>query len=225
MCWAPGERIQRDFGLPNLIRFPIVPDLSAAGDGATRASLRLPATAPLTAPGPSLAPTAAAMWVAAGTDAHPGSAMLTAPTGRRVPGDVSCAGGQPLVVSQPASSTAAAFMELGAAVVREVAKMGAPAGIMEAAGPRRRRVAYDPDQVRVHSWIGARRGWLPCGSRVRRPSCGAMWVVAGRFLRGAVSACTLHAGFLARQCSSHGALCAPKSTGDMCMSLQGLTLP
>eukprot|EP00198_Chlamydomonas_reinhardtii_P000865 XP_001690200.1 predicted protein [Chlamydomonas reinhardtii] len=27
-----GERIQRDFGLPNLIRFPIVPDLSAAGD-------------------------------------------------------------------------------------------------------------------------------------------------------------------------------------------------
>lgn len=29
----PGERIQRDFGLPNLVRFPIVPDLSAAGDG------------------------------------------------------------------------------------------------------------------------------------------------------------------------------------------------
>jgi len=29
-----GERIQRDFGLPNLIKFPIVADLSAAGDGA-----------------------------------------------------------------------------------------------------------------------------------------------------------------------------------------------
>lgn len=29
-----GDRIQRDFGLPHLIRFPIVPDLSAAGDGA-----------------------------------------------------------------------------------------------------------------------------------------------------------------------------------------------
>jgi hypothetical protein len=28
-----GERIQQDFGLPNLIKFPIVPDLSAAGDG------------------------------------------------------------------------------------------------------------------------------------------------------------------------------------------------
>lgn len=28
-----GERIQRDFGLPNLVRFPILPDLSAAGDG------------------------------------------------------------------------------------------------------------------------------------------------------------------------------------------------
>ncbi|GFH10841.1 uncharacterized protein HaLaN_06233 [Haematococcus lacustris] len=59
-----GDRIQRDFGLPNLVRFPIVPDLSAAGDG-----------------------------------------------------------GRPLVVSQPTCPTAAAFMELGAAVVREVAKM------------------------------------------------------------------------------------------------------
>lgn len=28
-----GDRIVRDFGLPNLIRFPIVADLSAAGDG------------------------------------------------------------------------------------------------------------------------------------------------------------------------------------------------
>ena len=28
-----GDRIQRDFGLPNLVRFPIIADLSAAGDG------------------------------------------------------------------------------------------------------------------------------------------------------------------------------------------------
>ena len=28
-----GDRIVRDFGLPHLIRFPIVADLSAAGDG------------------------------------------------------------------------------------------------------------------------------------------------------------------------------------------------
>ena len=28
-----GEQIQKDFGLPNLIQFPIVPNLSAAGDG------------------------------------------------------------------------------------------------------------------------------------------------------------------------------------------------
>ena len=28
-----GDRIQRDFGLPNLVRFPIVADISAAGDG------------------------------------------------------------------------------------------------------------------------------------------------------------------------------------------------
>ena len=29
-----GARIVRDFGLPNLVQFPIVPELSAAGDGA-----------------------------------------------------------------------------------------------------------------------------------------------------------------------------------------------
>ena len=34
-----GERIQRDFGLPNLIKFPIVADLSAAGDGEPLSSL------------------------------------------------------------------------------------------------------------------------------------------------------------------------------------------
>ncbi|EFJ40792.1 hypothetical protein VOLCADRAFT_107985 [Volvox carteri f. nagariensis] len=74
-----GERIQRDFGLPNLVRFPIVPDLSAAGDG-----------------------------------------------------------GQPLVVADPTSATAAAFMDLGAAVVREVAKM--------AGRPARQAVYYDPQK-------------------------------------------------------------------------------
>ena len=31
-----GARIVRDFGLPNLVQFPIVPELSAAGDGAPR---------------------------------------------------------------------------------------------------------------------------------------------------------------------------------------------
>ncbi|KAG2448417.1 hypothetical protein HYH02_006309 [Chlamydomonas schloesseri] len=76
-----GERIQRDFGLPNLIRFPIVPDLSAAGDG-----------------------------------------------------------GRPLVVAEPASPTAATFMDLGAAVVREVAKMGA------AGRAPRQTAAYDQEQ-------------------------------------------------------------------------------
>ena len=30
-----GDRIVQDFGLPNLIRFPIVADLSLAGDGKT----------------------------------------------------------------------------------------------------------------------------------------------------------------------------------------------
>jgi MinD-like ATPase involved in chromosome partitioning or flagellar assembly len=61
-----GDRIAREFGLPNLVRFPIVPDLSTAGDG-----------------------------------------------------------GRPLVVEQPTSPTAQAFLELGAAVVREVAKLRA----------------------------------------------------------------------------------------------------
>lgn len=59
-----GERIQRDFGLPNLVRFPIIPDLSAAGDS-----------------------------------------------------------GVPVVVSDPAGPTAQSFLELGAAVVREVSKL------------------------------------------------------------------------------------------------------
>ncbi|KAK9835351.1 hypothetical protein WJX81_004228 [Elliptochloris bilobata] len=59
-----GARIVRDFGLPNLVQFPIVPELSAAGDG-----------------------------------------------------------GRPLVVAAPTSATAQAFMELGALVVREIAKL------------------------------------------------------------------------------------------------------
>ncbi|KAF8072891.1 HCF101 [Scenedesmus sp. PABB004] len=59
-----GARIQADYGIEHLVRFPIVPDLSAAGDG-----------------------------------------------------------GQPLVVSDPAGPVGAAFMELGATVVREVAKL------------------------------------------------------------------------------------------------------
>ncbi|KAI7842036.1 hypothetical protein COHA_004236 [Chlorella ohadii] len=59
-----GERIQKEFGLPNLVRFPIVPDLSAAGDT-----------------------------------------------------------GKPVVVEDPTGPTAQAFLELGAAVVREVAKL------------------------------------------------------------------------------------------------------
>lgn len=35
-----GDRIVRDFGLPNLIRFPIIADLSAAGDGKLQHLLR-----------------------------------------------------------------------------------------------------------------------------------------------------------------------------------------
>eukprot|EP00891_Asterochloris_glomerata_P007340 jgi/Astpho2/7340/fgenesh1_pm.00114_%23_1_t len=59
-----GQRVVKDFGLPNLFQFPIEQHLSAAGDG-----------------------------------------------------------GQPLVVSDPMSSTSQAFMNLGAAVVQEVAKL------------------------------------------------------------------------------------------------------
>ncbi|EIE23293.1 P-loop containing nucleoside triphosphate hydrolase protein [Coccomyxa subellipsoidea C-169] len=59
-----GDRIKADFGIPHLVHFPILPELSAAGDG-----------------------------------------------------------GRPLVVSDPASVPAESFMELGAIVVREVAKL------------------------------------------------------------------------------------------------------
>lgn len=59
-----GKQIQDDFGVANLVQFPITEQLSAAGDG-----------------------------------------------------------GQPLVVEEPAGPVAAAFGELGAAVVREIAKL------------------------------------------------------------------------------------------------------
>ena len=62
---ASGDRIVSEFGLPNLVRFPIVPDLSAAGDS-----------------------------------------------------------GRPVVVDNPTGPTAQAFLELGAAVVREVGAGG-----------------------------------------------------------------------------------------------------
>lgn len=61
-----GERIQAEFGLPNLTRMPIVPDLSAAGDS-----------------------------------------------------------GRPLVVEDPTCAASQAYMQLGAAVVTEVAKLQA----------------------------------------------------------------------------------------------------
>mmetsp|Transcript_47156 Transcript_47156/g.119357 ORF Transcript_47156/g.119357 Transcript_47156/m.119357 type:complete len:560 (+) Transcript_47156:178-1857(+) len=59
-----GERIQRDYGMENLIKFPIVAELSAAGDG-----------------------------------------------------------GKPLVVSDPTGEVSKVYGELGATVVREVAKL------------------------------------------------------------------------------------------------------
>lgn len=59
-----GAQIQEDFGVPNLVQFPITEDLSAAGDG-----------------------------------------------------------GQPLVVANPTGPVAGAYSDLGAAVVREIAKL------------------------------------------------------------------------------------------------------
>ena len=49
---------------------------------------------------------------------HPASKLLQIPMACDL-----CAGGRPLVVAQPSSPTAASFMELGAGLVREVAKM------------------------------------------------------------------------------------------------------
>lgn len=79
-----GARIQRDFGLPNLVQLPILPDVSAAGDG-----------------------------------------------------------GMPVVVTQPTSELGSRFMELGAMVVREVARMrGRPsAGVTYDADRRAVRVS------------------------------------------------------------------------------------
>eukprot|EP01024_Parvocaulis_polyphysoides_P040345 TRINITY_DN36696_c0_g2_i11.p1 TRINITY_DN36696_c0_g2~~TRINITY_DN36696_c0_g2_i11.p1 ORF type:complete len:200 (-),score=41.38 TRINITY_DN36696_c0_g2_i11:332-931(-) len=59
-----GDKVMQDFGLPHLVKFPIVPDLSACGDG-----------------------------------------------------------GMPLVMENPTCETSRVFMDLGAIVVREVAKL------------------------------------------------------------------------------------------------------
>jgi Mrp family chromosome partitioning ATPase len=91
---ASGERVQRDFGVPNLVPMPISPELSRAGDG-----------------------------------------------------------GVPLVVSDPTGAAAGRYMELGAAVVREIARAtaavgGAGGGAARAAGGG---VTFDSDRglVRV----------------------------------------------------------------------------
>lgn len=51
------------------------------------------------------------------------------------------------MVSDPTCSTSASFMELGAAVVREVAKMGSVGGSSSGSGASKApRVAYDQGQ-------------------------------------------------------------------------------
>jgi Mrp family chromosome partitioning ATPase len=88
---ASGARVQRDFGVPNLVSMPIAPELSRSGDGGT-----------------------------------------------------------PLVVSDPTGAAAGRYMELGAAVVREIARatadVGGGAGARASGG-----VAFDADRglVRV----------------------------------------------------------------------------
>ncbi len=90
------------------------------------------------------------------------------------------AGGRPLVVSDPTCGTSSAFMELGAAVVREVAKQAAGAGAAGGATASKARVVHDTAQnlvlVRCVSlcvlW-GA--GWLP-GLRHGGPEPGARQV-------------------------------------------------
>ncbi len=68
------------------------------------------------------------------------------------------AGGKPLVVADPACATSATFMDLGAAVVREVAKISGR--------PNRQAVYYDPAQV---------------GRRARRVCVGCVGVCVVRF--------------------------------------------
>lgn len=85
---ASGERVRRDFGLPNLVEMPITPDLSRAGDG-----------------------------------------------------------GVPLVVSDPTGEAAKRYMDLGAAVVREIARATAGvAGPGAGAGPGAAGIAFDADR-------------------------------------------------------------------------------
>lgn len=190
-----GERIQRDFGLPNLVRFPIVADLSAAGDGgwagtgggggaaakqgraahthmrvqagrharavgaACHAHLRklqgtttsscgtfplqhlikqqnlLPAAPHAHATCPCHMP--ALPWILPDTRPPHAHHHLLHP----LHPPPSPSGGRPLVVSDPTCATSSAFMDLGAAVVREVAKISGR--------PARQAVYYDEAQVRA----------------------------------------------------------------------------
>lgn len=166
-----GDRIMRDFGLPHLIRFPILPELSAAGDGATTL---VPYVLPLNVmkllqylytyrPGgwakavrrspASSCKTLGICWLCSGIYtlktccSQYGPTVLQFSSGtspkrkERLPyacmrglgGSASVyyscrmhsmwTGGKPLVVADPASQTSQVFMELGACVVREVAKL------------------------------------------------------------------------------------------------------
>ena len=46
-----GERVKQDFGLPHLIRFPILPELSEAGDGEASPAMELVSRCCLMCPG------------------------------------------------------------------------------------------------------------------------------------------------------------------------------
>lgn len=123
-----GARIVRDFGLPNLVQFPIVPELSAAGDGAPRfehgarltGSFAAIVGTSASAQAFNLCPRAWGFFSAYMDAEHARVNAFGFPfmVSARV-----VAGGRPLVVAAPTSATAQAFMELGALVVREIAKL------------------------------------------------------------------------------------------------------
>ncbi len=145
-----GDRIQREFGLPHIVRFPIAEDISQAGDGAQRPAVvctgwsgmkserkdcqlilqpscrtpRFPIPEDISQAGDS-APTECESSSTRKNKSQHTMVCDASSLHLSMPPLSLATGGRPLVIDDPSSETAGAFMELGAAVVREVAKLEA----------------------------------------------------------------------------------------------------
>lgn len=143
-----GERIQKEFGLPNLVRFPIVPELSAAGDTGKPVVVEVRRHC-----AGSCQTLARLLGAHARVSAVPAMHIMVCPLSN------DCL----LQLQDPAGPTAQAFLDLGAAVVREVSLGGSSSrrGCLHTASGRaaclRHQDArlWDGDALVAAAWAGA----------------------------------------------------------------------